>query len=204
MLTPQTMQPPLQSPPLLRSPPPVGPLPVLLYGLVPPPPLVKDVEIQTDIQIVGRSGWPFEEDAEVDAEYRARFRVCPEVRNMFGEHMCQHAIGWMRDRSIFGSVHEQQQTTWVFTMRDLPEFMQYLCSSRDELEHAKEWSYELSDELDKRDALQHRLELMKKEMPGTASLLADGGWFDRRLQHQLQEMRAMRACRATLLSANPL
>ena len=87
-------------------------------------------------------------------------------------------------------------------MSDLPEFMSYLCSSRDELEMSKEWASELDDELSKRDALQYRVDFMKERMPETAALLADGGWIDCELRRELEALAAIKAHRESQMKAN--
>ena len=181
--------------------------PFLRYGFVPPPqppmplpkPPPKSVAIQTDVQIVGRSGFPFE-DADFDSPSVADlFQISTEVQTIFGRHVCRHALAWMMDTSVFGSPEEQLKRT--FTMKDLPGFLSHLCSRSEELESERELTSYYGSRFDQLDS---RLELARRTTPAIASLFDDGGEYDLRVRHEFEELVARQAAKKAQNQANTL
>ena len=156
--------------------------------LKPPP---KSIAVQTDIKTVGRSGFPFDfEEGDFDHPSMAhQFQISMDVQMLLGRHACRHALAWIMDTSVFGNPAEQPR---VFTMKDLPDFVSHLCSRSDQLESERELTDDMGSRLDKLEA---RLEQCRKLTPSIASLFDDGAEFDRRVQHEIEEMVLMREAR---------
>ena len=158
----------------------------------PPPP--KNIAVQTDIKIVGRSGFPFEDDDFDSRSMAGLFEISAEMQTLLGRHACRHALAWMMDMSVFGA----EQSTRVFTVKDLPDFVSHLCSRSDELECERELTNDMGPRLDKLEA---RLEMARRTTPSIASLFDDGEVFDRRVQREFEELAAMKKARQAQIEA---